>query len=95
MARVEILKRFGTILRAHRQRAGLSQGELAKKAGLDRTYVGGAERGERNVALLNLVRLADALGISAAALLEEMGRAPADSSDAPTGADLHGDNRSS
>ena len=43
----QILKAFGATLRAYRQQAGLSQERLAAKAGLDRTYVGGAERGER------------------------------------------------
>ena len=56
LSRAEILKRFGDTLREHRQRAGLSQEKLAAKAGIDRTYVGGAERGERNVALVKAVR---------------------------------------
>ena len=47
------------------------QEKLAAKAGLDRTYVGGAERGERNVALINIVRLAEALGIEPADLVLE------------------------
>lgn len=72
LSRAEILKRFGETLREHRQRAGLSQEKLAAKAGIDRTYVGGAERGERNVALVNIVRLAEALDISAAELLDRI-----------------------
>ncbi|HEY0014995.1 MAG TPA: helix-turn-helix transcriptional regulator [Longimicrobium sp.] len=74
LSRAEILKRFGDALRGHRQRAGLSQEKLAAKAGIDRTYVGGAERGERNVALVNIVRLAEALDISAAELLDPIGK---------------------
>jgi transcriptional regulator with XRE-family HTH domain len=65
----QILKAFGATLRAYRQQAELSQEKLAAKAGLDRTYVGGAERGERNVALVNIVRLAEALGVEPSALL--------------------------
>lgn len=72
LPRAEILKRFGETLREHRQRAGLSQEKLAAKAGIDRTYVGGAERGERNVALVNIVRLAEALNVSPAELLQEI-----------------------
>jgi transcriptional regulator with XRE-family HTH domain len=72
LSRAEILKRFGETLREHRQRAGLSQEKLAAKAGIDRTYVGGAERGERNVALVNIVRLAEALDINAAELLDRI-----------------------
>jgi transcriptional regulator with XRE-family HTH domain len=69
LSRAEILKRFGETLREHRQRTGLSQEKLAAKAGIDRTYVGGAERGERNVALVNIVRLAAALNVTAAELM--------------------------
>ena len=69
LSRAEILKRFGETLREHRQRAGLSQEKLAARAGIDRTYVGGAERGERNVALVNIVRLAEALDVPPAELL--------------------------
>jgi len=65
----QILTAFGATLRAYRQEAGLSQEKLAAKAGLDRTYVGGAERGTRNVALVNLVRFAEALGIEPGQLL--------------------------
>jgi transcriptional regulator with XRE-family HTH domain len=72
LSRAEILKRFGDTLREHRQRAGLSQEKLAAKAGIDRTYVGGAERGERNVALVNIVRLAEALDIAPAELLRNL-----------------------
>jgi transcriptional regulator with XRE-family HTH domain len=74
LSRAEILKRFGETLREHRQRAGLSQEKLAAKAGIDRTYVGGAERGERNVALVNIVRLAEALNVTAAELLDPIGK---------------------
>jgi transcriptional regulator with XRE-family HTH domain len=66
----QILKAFGATLRTYRQAAGLSQEKLAAKAGLDRTYVGGAERGERNVALINIVRLAEAISIRPSQLLE-------------------------
>ncbi len=72
LSRAEILKRFGDTLREHRQRVGLSQEKLAAKAGIDRTYVGGAERGERNVALVNIVRLAEALNVPPAELLHRI-----------------------
>jgi transcriptional regulator with XRE-family HTH domain len=68
--RADILKQFGETLRAYRQQAGISQEKLAAEAGLDRTYVGGAERGERNVSLVNIARLAAALGIRPSELLE-------------------------
>jgi transcriptional regulator with XRE-family HTH domain len=65
------LKAFGKRLRSLRESKGLSQEGLAANAGLDRTYVGGIERGERNVALLNILRLAEALGVHPADLMDE------------------------
>ncbi len=59
----DFLAWFGGRVRALRHQKNLSQEELAEQAGIDRTYVGGVERGERNVSLLNVKRLADALGI--------------------------------
>lgn len=50
-------------MRDLRQAAGLSQEGLAHRAGMDRTYMGGIERGERNPSLENIWRLADALGV--------------------------------
>jgi transcriptional regulator with XRE-family HTH domain len=47
----------------------MSQEQLAHKAGLHRTYVGGVERGERNIGLLNVYAIADALDVPASELL--------------------------
>lgn len=60
---------FGERLRAHRLSAGWSQMRLAEEAGLHFTYVSSVERGERNISLLNIVRLAAALGIDAGVLV--------------------------
>lgn len=57
------LKSFGQAVRQERQRQGLSQEELAHRAGLDRSYLGGVERGERNVSLLNVFKIARALRV--------------------------------
>ncbi len=65
------LQRFGARVRAERERLGVSQEELADRAGMHRTYLGGVERGERNVSLLNLVRIARALRVSPAVLLKD------------------------
>jgi transcriptional regulator with XRE-family HTH domain len=59
---------FGRRVRELRDRLGLSQEELAERAGLHRNYIGGIERGERNVAILNVVKLAAALELSVAEL---------------------------
>lgn len=60
---------FGRRVRARRLEIGLSQEVLAEAAGLHRTYVGSVERGERNIALVNIVRLAGALGVDPAELV--------------------------
>lgn len=65
----EILKQFGKHVRHLRQLQDLSQETLAEKANMHRTYIGMIERGERNPALLNLIRLASALDISLPELL--------------------------
>jgi transcriptional regulator with XRE-family HTH domain len=60
---------LGKALRKERLRLGLSQEGLAEKADLHWTYIGGIERGERNVSLLNIVKLARALGMTPSNLL--------------------------
>jgi transcriptional regulator with XRE-family HTH domain len=60
----ESTQKFGAALKEKRQHLGLSQEGLALKSGLDRSYVGGIERGERNPSLTAITRLADGLGIS-------------------------------
>ncbi|WP_338041767.1 helix-turn-helix transcriptional regulator [Methylobacterium organophilum] len=57
-------------VRRLRLQRGLSQEELASQAGLHRNYVGGIERGERNVSVDNIGRLARALGVTPSTLLE-------------------------
>jgi len=59
----EILARFGRKLRTIRTEKGISQEELAQRSGLHRTYVSSVERGERNISLVNIAKLAGALGI--------------------------------
>lgn len=54
---------LGAEIKSSRQAIGMSQEELAYRADLDRSYVGGIERGEHNVALMSLVKLAKALGV--------------------------------
>lgn len=58
----EVLERFGMRVRERRLELGLSQEGLALACGLDRSYVGGIERGQRNASLLNVEKIARALG---------------------------------
>lgn len=60
---VEIQKTFGKRLRAIRKKKGLSQETLALSCGLDRTYIGSVERGERNISLINIHKISASLGI--------------------------------
>jgi transcriptional regulator with XRE-family HTH domain len=66
-----VKSRFGSRLRQIRDERGYSQEVLAERAGLHRNYVGGVERGERNVALENIVKLAKALSVKPAELFAD------------------------
>lgn len=60
----EILKRFGERVRELRKSKDISQEELAHKADLHRTYIGMIERAEKNITLLNIEKIANALEVS-------------------------------
>ncbi len=67
----DILKRFGDRVKKLRLEKGVtSQMKLSFKTGLDRTYIGGMERGERNVALKNIEKVAKALGVDLSELFK-------------------------
>jgi transcriptional regulator with XRE-family HTH domain len=68
--RPRALAEFGFAVRYHRRAAGLSQGELAERCSIHRTYLGGIERGERNPSLLNMLRIAEALDVPVSQLVE-------------------------
>ena len=71
---LEILAAFGRHVVNLRRTQGLSQGQLAAKAGLHRTYIGGVERGERNISIINIYRIAAALNVDAAAIIPAIRR---------------------
>jgi len=69
-----IKEQFGQRLRELRLARGLSQGKLAFKSGIHRTYLGSIERGERNPSLKNIAAIAEALGVSLSQLFLFEGR---------------------
>lgn len=61
--KLPILEDFGAMVRAYRMERGLSQETSADACEIDRSYMGGVERGERNLALVNIVRIVQALNM--------------------------------
>jgi transcriptional regulator with XRE-family HTH domain len=69
VSKSDILNKFGDKVRFLRKEKNLSQEELAEKARLHRTYIGMIERAEKNITLINIEKIADALEISTSELL--------------------------
>jgi transcriptional regulator with XRE-family HTH domain len=65
-----ILKLFGECIRELRKAEGISQEELAHKANLHRTYIGMIERGEKNISIINIEKIAHALKINISELFK-------------------------
>ncbi len=63
-------KRFGKKLRELRKQIGISQEELGFRAGLHRTYIGSIERGEQNMSIQGVEKLAKAIGVSVGELMK-------------------------
>jgi transcriptional regulator with XRE-family HTH domain len=63
------LKEFGTLIKEQRRALDISQEELAHRSGLDRTYISGLERGNRNPSLRALLKLANGLNTSLSQML--------------------------
>ena len=68
-----VLRALAVVIRERRQALGLSQDQFGHRAGLHRTYVGGVERGERNITIISLCKIAGALQLEAHDLLEQAG----------------------
>ncbi len=67
----DVAVKFGRRLREVRRGRGISQEKLAELAGLHRTYVSSVERGERNISLLNIESLAQALQVKMSELMPD------------------------
>src|SRR5437762_9867512 len=74
-AKPDIRERFGFAVKMRREELNLTQEDLAHKAGIHRTYLSDIERGSRNVALINIERLAAALSMSLSELFRMVERA--------------------
>ena len=70
MDKQTILLRFGQSVQQHRKALGLSQEQLADKAGVHRTYIGMIERAEKNITLCNMEKITKALNTSIITLLQ-------------------------
>ncbi len=82
---VSILKAFGGAVRDKRKALGsISQEELADRAGVHRTYIGGVEQGRRNVSLLTIIKIAEALAVEPEDLFAAMPK-PANSAGSTPG----------
>ncbi|MBO1516781.1 helix-turn-helix domain-containing protein [Psychrobacter halodurans] len=73
MRKEAILSQFGTKVKLFRNERDISQEKLAELSKLDRTYISSIERGQRNIGILNIIKIADALQVKASSLLEEIG----------------------
>ncbi|MFC1561284.1 helix-turn-helix domain-containing protein [Candidatus Latescibacterota bacterium] len=67
---MNVLNKFGDRIRSLRKEKSISQEKLAELADLHRTYIGAVERGERNISLINIKKIADALDISISQLMD-------------------------
>lgn len=70
---INVQKQLGAVIRDKRKALGYSQEEFANQCGVHRTYMGAIERGERNISLLNIVRIANALEMQPSELFDLAG----------------------
>lgn len=68
----DLLSKFGKRVRSERGRQGLSQVQLASKAGVHRTYIGMIERAEKNITLINIQKISKALNINISKLFRHV-----------------------
>ncbi|MCD9530677.1 helix-turn-helix domain-containing protein [Photobacterium carnosum] len=73
MEKDDLLSAFGKKIQEARRDKRLSQESLADLAGLDRTYISSMERGKRNVSLLNIIKVANALSVPPETFIKGLG----------------------
>ncbi|MDP3764624.1 MAG: helix-turn-helix transcriptional regulator [bacterium] len=70
--KIELLEKFGKKIREERFKRGFSQEELAIRTGVHRTYIGMIERGEKNITLINIKKIAKAFDLTIDKLLTNL-----------------------
>ena len=81
---MNIQTRYGLHLAALRKKKGVSQAELAKLTDLDRTYISSVESGKRNISLVNIERIALALGCTIYQFFEDLPESASNATDNPS-----------
>lgn len=71
-----VLRKFGAAVRRYRRMASLTQEEFADLCEMDRSYLGGVERGERNLTLLNVIKICDTLKVNPSEILADLDKWP-------------------
>jgi transcriptional regulator with XRE-family HTH domain len=78
---MDIRAKFGNVVRFFRKQKQISQEMLAELSGLDRSYVGGVERGERNISIVNIEKISLALGVDLVDMFSKLKEGTDDNSD--------------
>lgn len=71
-AKPPVLVAFGAAVRRHRKAKGFSQEAFGDACGIDRSYMGGIERGEHNLALVNIMKIIDTLGLQPSEFFKDL-----------------------
>ena len=71
-----VLRKFGAAVRRYRRMASLTQEAFADLCEMDRSYVGGVERGERNLTLLNVIKICDTLKVNPSEIMSDLDKWP-------------------
>jgi transcriptional regulator with XRE-family HTH domain len=71
-----VLRKFGAAVRRFRKQSDLTQEAFADLCEIDRSYLGGVERGERNLTLVNVIKICDALKVNPSVMLADLDKWP-------------------
>jgi transcriptional regulator with XRE-family HTH domain len=71
-SKIPVLVAFGDAVRRRRKELGYSQEGFGDACGIDRSYMGGIERGEHNIALINIMKIIDSLGVAPSEFFKDL-----------------------